>query len=283
MSEFKFACPVCTQHIRCDSAQSGTVMDCPTCFQKIIVPMAPESPDSKLILTGQKFVEKKPPTVAPASLAPPTSAGGLPLALIAGVLVFVLGAGAALAFWHFHAPPAPPEPPPQLAVSPVTEPAKTPVLVIPPANGTNWLMDLENANIPPHPVAGRIHGLDFLAERVQLQNGILTLRAGTRGPLQSGVQINFQGAQPEALAGQTINVETDTDKAASITLRWKTDDQVQKESYNSGYALHLEFGVLDKNRLPGKIYLCLPDPEKSYLMGTFTADTRKPRPKHDQK
>ena len=41
MSEFKYACPVCGQHIKCDSSQSGTTMECPTCFQKIIAPQAP--------------------------------------------------------------------------------------------------------------------------------------------------------------------------------------------------------------------------------------------------
>ena len=41
MSEFKYACPVCGQHIKCDSSQAGSQMECPTCFQKITVPQAP--------------------------------------------------------------------------------------------------------------------------------------------------------------------------------------------------------------------------------------------------
>ena len=43
MSEFKFACPVCGQHITCDAAAAGSQMNCPTCFRKIVVPRAPES------------------------------------------------------------------------------------------------------------------------------------------------------------------------------------------------------------------------------------------------
>ena len=54
MSEFKYACPVCGQHIKCDSSQSGTVMECPTCFQKIIAPQAPATDDPKFIITGTK-------------------------------------------------------------------------------------------------------------------------------------------------------------------------------------------------------------------------------------
>ena len=57
MSEFKFACPVCGQHMACDTSQGGTVMECPTCFQQIVAPQA--SGNAKFILTGQKFVERK--------------------------------------------------------------------------------------------------------------------------------------------------------------------------------------------------------------------------------
>ena len=92
-------------------------------------------------------------------------------------------------------------------------------------------------------------------------------------------QINFSGAQPEALSGKTINVTTNADKAAPVTLRWKDGGQAAKANYDDGYALRLEFGALANNRLPGKIYLCRRTTEKSYLMGTFNADARKPKPK----
>ena len=59
MSEFKYACPVCGQHLKCDSSQSGSVMECPTCFQKITVPQAPADSDQKFILTGSKVSAKK--------------------------------------------------------------------------------------------------------------------------------------------------------------------------------------------------------------------------------
>lgn len=58
MSEFTYACPVCGQHIRCDSSQAGSVMECPTCFQKITVPQAPATEDPKFIITGTKVGER---------------------------------------------------------------------------------------------------------------------------------------------------------------------------------------------------------------------------------
>jgi len=280
MSEFKFACPVCTQHIRCDTSQTGSVMSCPTCFQKIIVPLAPVSDESKIVVTGQKYIEKK---TEPAAAAPePTPTRSSP-ALIAGVLIALAALGGGVAYWllHHH-PPAASDNSPLAAITnaiPGASAVKKPVVVIPPANDTNWNLTLGPGAIPAIPAAGRIHGLDFLAERSTFQNGLLTFRSGTHGPLENAIQINFAGAAPETLAGKTINIAADTDKAAEVILRWKPEGKGQKETYDSGYALHLEFGALANNRLPGKIHLCLPDPEKSYLLGTFTADAHKPKPK----
>jgi DNA-directed RNA polymerase subunit RPC12/RpoP len=67
MSEFKYACPVCGQHIKCDSTQSGTVMECPTCFQKITAPQAPATDAPKFIITGTKVGERPIPTAPVAS------------------------------------------------------------------------------------------------------------------------------------------------------------------------------------------------------------------------
>src|SRR5579863_5533162 len=100
MSEFKFACPVCGQHIKCDSSQAGTAMDCPTCFQKINVPQAPSSADQKFILTGTKVGEKRPPTLAETSAhGGPAVKKGLPIAAVPLAVVFVLAVGAGIYFF----------------------------------------------------------------------------------------------------------------------------------------------------------------------------------------
>ena len=91
--------------------------------------------------------------------------------------------------------------------------------------------------------------------------------------------INFSGVQAEALAGQSINIATNAETAARLTLRWKEDQSAKREGFTNGYALRLEFGALVKNHLPGKIYLCTPDDQKSYIAGDFNAEIRKPKPK----
>ena len=274
MNEFKFACPVCGQHMMCAVSQAGTVMDCPTCFQKITAPQAPAA-DSKFILTGSKLVEKK------------TTAGGpdnsvrvektFPAGAMIGLLLLALGAGAAGYF--FYAKKAAPPAPPKTALATNAAPAK-PAVIAPPASDANWSLALGTNAIPDSPVAGRIHGQDFIVERAYFSNGALTLRAGTKGPVEFGSFVHFGGAQAESLSGQSINITADTDKAAKVSYRWKdAAGTVQKPVFESGYAMRLEFGTLANNHLPGKIYLCTPDAEKSYLLGSFNATVAKPKPK----
>ena len=43
MTEFKFFCPQCGQHIQCDTGYSGTQINCPICKQSIVVPQAPRA------------------------------------------------------------------------------------------------------------------------------------------------------------------------------------------------------------------------------------------------
>jgi hypothetical protein len=101
MSEFKYACPVCGQHIQCDSTQSGTVMECPTCFQKITVPQAPATDDPKFIITGTKVGERPiPAAVADSGMAPtpaPQENSSLP-----AIVFIVLLCAAAVALFAFH-------------------------------------------------------------------------------------------------------------------------------------------------------------------------------------
>jgi DNA-directed RNA polymerase subunit RPC12/RpoP len=41
MSEFKFSCPQCDQHLQCDEQFSGRQIQCPRCNHLIRIPSAP--------------------------------------------------------------------------------------------------------------------------------------------------------------------------------------------------------------------------------------------------
>ncbi len=273
MSEFKFACPVCGQHMMCDASQGGSVMDCPTCFQKIVAPQAPVA-DSKFILTGTKLADKK--TFASNVDNSVRVEKNFPAGAVLGLLLLALSAGAA--GYYFYAKKSPP--PPSKSVAATNAALVKPIVIAPPANDANWSLELGTNAIADTPVAGRIHKQDFIIERAYFSSGTLTLRMGTKGPVELGAMINFGGAQAESLSSQSINVTADTDRAAKVSFRWKDESgTVQKPTFDSGYAMRLEFGPLANNHLPGKIYLCTPDVEKSYLVGSFNANVSKPKPK----
>jgi len=287
MSEFKYACPVCGQHIKCDSTQAGTMMECPTCFQKIVVPQAPASEDQKFILHGTKVGTERPVPAAVANAEPlPPPAPGKSSRTPAILLAVVVLAAAVLAvglYGKFIKSGGESAPKPGVSAAPDRPAASArPTVAAPPANGALWSLSLETVTIPDTPAAGRIHGQDFMIERASFQNGSLALRRGTRGPVDFGIIINFSGAMAEALAGRTVTITTNTEAAARVTLRWSSDANSARASFSAGYAMRLEFGPLENGRLPGKIYLCTPDDDQSYLLGTFSAEVRKPKPPKPQ-
>ncbi|HTA95294.1 MAG TPA: hypothetical protein VK769_04150, partial [Verrucomicrobiae bacterium] len=260
MSEFKYACPVCGQHIKCDSSQAGSQMECPTCFQKITVPQAPTSEDQKFIITGTKKGERPVSTIpeSTSTFVPP--AKGFPGWLVVVIILIFIGVVVAYVYHgaKFRFPMmAGRDGQPSLTATEETNqvPAKAPkpfkpVPVAPPASDTNWMLSLDGmTNFPDATAAGRIHGQDFIVERAGLQNGTLTLRAGKNGAVTFGVEINFGGAQPEALAGQSLNIATNAPMAARVILLWQDGDESAKEILEGGYALKLNFGQLAGNRL----------------------------------
>ncbi len=279
MSEFKYACPVCGQHMMCDSSQSGTVMECPTCFQKIVAPQAPADPNSKFIITGSKFTEKKiTATVQDRSIIEPPKKSSA--ALVIGMILGFMAAAAGVIYWTTIVHPRRTAKPAPVAMTNVV--VAKPVVVAPVADDANWSLSLGTNAIAATPVAGRIHAQDFIVERASLStNGVLTLRHPAGGKFEFGCTINFSGAPAESLAGRTIRVSSNADKAARVQLRWKDDaGTAQKKDFTNGYAMRLEFGPLANNKLPGKIHLCLPDAEKSYLVGAFTVNTPRPKVKN---
>lgn len=272
MSEFKYACPVCGQHISCDSSQAGTQMECPTCFQKITVPQAPASEEQKFILTGTKKSERPVSTITDANPIVPRKKSSLVAALI--LLVLICAAGAAVyafrekIFKHDSG-----------GVAASGQDANKVTPVAPQANDANWMLNLAAmTNLPDTKAVGRIHGENFILERAVLQNGTLTLREGAHGPTALGLQINFGGAGAEGLSGQSLNITTNAPKAAHVTMFWTENNQTARSHLQGGYAMRLNFEEAGGNRLRGKIYFCAPDESKSYIMGAFNAEIRKSKP-----
>jgi hypothetical protein len=284
MSVFKFACPVCGQHITADSADSGGQIECPTCFRKIVVPQYSGSADPKFVITAAQVSKPKPVPAAAAVQAGTSveepSASNVWLAL-AGVALVALGAGG---FWAFHSREKghgsvgrPPETNQAVQQEPVkSEPSPKPAYAIP--TSFQWSLSLSNAAYPEAPASGGIRNAGFQCERATLQGGQLALRQGKSGGQEVSVTIYLFAEQSEDLAGKTIDIKADRKPPLpKVALRWKNSGQQSgKEEFNSGYALKLSFGAISNHHLPGRLFLCLPDDDKSFLAGAFDAEIKRP-------
>ena len=102
----------------------------------------------------------------------------------------------------------------------------------------------------------------------------LTLRVGRNGPVELGLNIYFFNREAEELGGKAAEVKATDAKAPRVVLHWKEADR-QSQTFHEGYAMKVEFGTVDNNTIPGKLFICLPDDSKSWVAGTFRAEIRK--------
>lgn len=281
MSEFKFACPVCGQHITADSKDTGSQISCPTCFRKIVVPQAPSLADPKFVLSASEANKPRPPQPTVPGLEPierQPQKTVIPVTLIV-LLVLACAAGATLFALRgrFHSKPD--SEPVTAADNADTNNAETPVGVTAPADyaGSNlWTLDLSEAKFPETLVAGSLHHEAFLLERATLSGSNLTLRVGRNGPVKLGLNVYFFNREAEELSGKAAEVKPADPKAPRVVLRWEDG---QSQTFHDGYAMKVEFGTLNNNTIPGKLFICLPDDSKSWVAGTFRAEIRRPKPK----
>jgi len=272
MSEFKFACPVCGQRMAVDSSASGAQVECPTCFQIVIVPKAP-AVGSKYQLSATQYL--KPVILPPA----PSTKAASPVVhqRKPALLIFALILACAVVTALFVREKIVQSQPGRTAMA---ETNAAPVVVSP-----LWTLDLQNAVYPKGAAAGKIHGRDFVYRQAVLLHDFLTLRSGPGWQADMAANIFFvhsddASSSTEMLSGRNFEVGSNqTGSIPAVALVWRDGNMRVTESFTNGYAMRLEFGTVSSNRLPGKIYLCLPDETKSYVVGTFTAEIQNFRPR----
>lgn len=148
-----------------------------------------------------------------------------------------------------------------------SQPEAGPVDKTPDAAG--WTLDLSALKIPSTPVAGRIHGQPFTLQKMAYDGGFLKFMQGSDffADLEMDVVLF---APVNRLGGKTYTSDKSTGTRPHIYMHWKDPaNKYRQQSWVNDYALRIEFGQLQNGRLPGKIYLCVPDPDKSFIRGTF--------------
>ena len=268
MSDFKFACPVCGQRMAVDSSATGAQVECPTCFQIIIVPKAPTE-GSRYQLSATQYIK---PVILPPPAKPQTPM--IPQRKTAVVIFILLFACAVITALFIREKIASSEQNQAMANA-----TNAPVIA-----SRFWKLDLSGAAIPNQPVAGQIHGRRFASRQTVLQHGLLIFRSerGWQPPLSAAIFVSTNGFRADVaqnLSGKTFDIGTNNAGfVPGVSLFWRDGELRVMEMFTNGYAMKLQFGQPSDNKLPGEIYLCLPDKTKSYLAGIFTAEVLHPPP-----
>lgn len=149
---------------------------------------------------------------------------------------------------------------------------------MPLASGT-WSLDLDSETIPEGKANGMITGTNFVVDTAVLVKvgvtHILTLREGTNALADRELFVTLPLNAGEQMAGHTWNITKDMKGKGvpQVIKRWKTNPRyaASKKAFPTGYAMKLEFGQATNGIIPGKISVSLPDPESSYVVGSFKA------------
>lgn len=131
--------------------------------------------------------------------------------------------------------------------------------------------------IPSTPAKGEIHGKPFVVESSSIESGVLTLRLGKDVTADLEIKVMLHTPPWEVPAGKKFNISNTTSvNTPQVVLAWKEEDQAapSEQKFNDKYTLVLELGQEKDKKLPGKIYLSLPDEVKSHVAGTFEADIK---------
>jgi len=151
-----------------------------------------------------------------------------------------------------------PNPPPAATMAEHPEQAPSP---------TTWTLNLDSVHFPEHPVSGSFRGAAFAAASERYRNGSLTIADASGAAYVIGLGLK----RGEPLGGTSYTV-TPADSASKrrVSLAWQEDGNPTTQRVPRGYAMKLEFGESTRNRIQGRIYLCLPGTNKNCAAGTFT-------------
>lgn len=137
-----------------------------------------------------------------------------------------------------------------------------------------WKTDLKNVKIPATVPGGMIQGENFASKFAEFSNGILTIRDGEDFFPDHAVMIFLFLKKDEKPEGKSYNISrTSGFGSPHIHMKWKPENsKVPKTKiFTKDYSMRLNLGTIKNGKLPGKIYLCLPDEMKSAVAGSFTA------------
>ena len=133
-----------------------------------------------------------------------------------------------------------------------------------------WKPKLTGVRVPDTPASGKLRGAGFSVAFAVYADQKLSLSDGD-GPGSRAIIITLNQT-PNRLPGASYDIWSDrvnTTLPIEMVSRGDNSGTNVSRVFTGGYSLKLKFGNRVKNKIPMKIYLCLPDLEKSYVGGTF--------------
>jgi hypothetical protein len=146
-----------------------------------------------------------------------------------------------------------------------------------PAKKVEWTDDLSKMAFPDAAVSGRVVGKEFKPTLVHYDGFLRQLvLAQSSGGLYPEVEVRvalFIG-EKDKLDGRTFTIDPKQGQRnrPQPSLATSPDGKKLPEPVKmdlTKVAMKLEFGKEKDGRVPGKIYLCLSDADRSVLAGTF--------------
>jgi hypothetical protein len=171
------------------------------------------------------------------------------------------------------------------------------------AQAPGWVGDATRATIPNRPAAGMIHGARFTVEKAELSGGdtkdfkgrpldhstwFIHLRSGKDFFADKEFVIFIATKAGETLDGRIYTLKmgsnfkqpvgvhvgnTSYPAIQGLHMSYKVPGKSlpETEMFMDKTSLRLEFGKTAGVKLPGRLYLCVQDPAKSWVAGTFNA------------
>ncbi|HZV34262.1 MAG TPA: hypothetical protein VFB72_06760 [Verrucomicrobiae bacterium] len=302
MSDFKFACPNCGQHVVCDTSNAGMQIACPICQTLLTVPQppptaaAPAAPPTPGRLTINKTAHQSHASAPPPGAAntPAKPAWGtkptrvpvrpkkksplVPIGIVCGVLAVLAIVWFAIVSPYLQKKAEQKKEAAEAAQRQHEQEEKAKREAAE-RKKASWKLDLTNARFPERPASGKLHGTDFTVQNAIFQSGMLVLLQTNTFPGQFIISVPLKGN--ETLAGKSFDIAATSTNSTQprIVASWKdlVETKPGVETYSKGYAMKLQFGsATDGGKLTGKIYLCLPDTQQSFVAGDFSIGPKNP-------
>ena len=165
------------------------------------------------------------------------------------------------------------------ALNPAADPKV--IAAKPPAawKGPHWTTDVAAMNAPARPAAGWIMGGDFKVEEATFTPIGGASRSGRANNSSRGLLDSPLGFQKTlaSLEGKTIIVHGKQQGGRGLIFahlgRTPQGESPKMETFME-YTMKLQFGKGEGFKLPGVIYICLPDKAKSVIAGKFVLESK---------